>query len=245
MITAPTTALAIAEALAQNWKEAIRINLSLLTIDSKNIDALNRLGYAYIQTGQTNLAKQCFKKVLALDQYNTIASRNLNKLLTGKQRQTISQSALRASPLTFLEEPGKTKIAVCVKLAPAKTLLTLSSGQEVQLKPKRHSVEIRNGEMYLGVLPDDLSFKLIKFISGGNRYQVVVQSIGVNTLVVFLRELSRGKRFAKQPSFSPSMRISTLSRLDMHSYTEKPDVSPTGEEESDNETDKEDDDAAA
>lgn len=43
---------AINAALAQDWKEAIRINTALLKTDKNNISLLNRLGFAYLQSGQ-------------------------------------------------------------------------------------------------------------------------------------------------------------------------------------------------
>lgn len=197
-----TSEAAIAAALTQNWREAIRINSALLKLNSHDTDVLNRLGFAYLQSGQFSQAKKMLHKVLELDPYNQIASRNIKKLSTLKRKDLSKTAQCRISPLMFLEDPGKTKIAVCVNPAPLRILSTLVAGQEVQLKAKNHCVEIRdNKNTYLGALPDDLSFKLIKFISCGNRYQVSIKGIGKNSLTVFLRELSRGKRFAHQPSF--------------------------------------------
>lgn len=51
-------AAAISAALAQDWNEAIRINLALLKTDKTNISLLNRLGFAYLQSGQLTLAKK-------------------------------------------------------------------------------------------------------------------------------------------------------------------------------------------
>ena len=101
------------------------------------------------------------------------------------------------------EEPGKTKIVECVNTAPLAVLSTVSPGEEISLKAKNHVVEVRNQHnTYLGALPDDLSFRLIKFLAVGNTYQALVKSVRKNSLVVFLRELTRGKRFATQPSFT-------------------------------------------
>lgn len=103
----------------------------------------------------------------------------------------------------FLEEPGKTKIVMCINPAPAALLSSVSPGDEIVLHARNHSVEIRNYKnAYLAALPDDLSFRLIKFLAGGNTYQALIKSVGKNSLTVFLRELSRGKRFSNQPSFA-------------------------------------------
>jgi hypothetical protein len=107
--------------------------------------------------------------------------------------------------MSFLEEPGKTKIVECVNAAPMAALATVFPGEEVELKARNHVVEVRSSSnTYLAALPDDLSFRLIKFLAVGNTYQALVKSVGKNTVTVFLRELSRGKRFATQPSFASS-----------------------------------------
>lgn len=196
-------AAAISAALAQDWKEAIRINLALLKKSKNNISFLNRLGFAYLQCGQITDAKKIFLKVTKLDTYNQIAAKNLKKLGTVRQKDLIKTKRTQVTPMSFLEEPGKTKIVECVNCAPLQVLLTVSPGEEIDLKAKNHVVEARNDKnVYLGALPDDLSFRLIKFLGVGNTYQALVKSVGKNSLTLFLREMSRGKQFANQPSFS-------------------------------------------
>ena len=243
MAQTPTAEAAIAAALSQNWKEAMRINLLLLKEDTSNIASLNRLGYAYIQNGQINLAKLAFQKVIKLDQYNQIALKQTKKLMAMKNSTTppIAISSLRVSPLSFLEEPGVTKIVAGVNLAPEQTISALSPGMEVTLKPKNHCVEVRSHEgTYIAALPDDISFKLLKLIASGYRYQTIIKSVEKKSLVMILRETARGKRFADQPSFTSSM-VSLSSHIhpDSDHRSEKPNVSATGETD---ETDSEDSD---
>lgn len=219
---------AIEKALHQDWKEAIRINVEIIKADENNIDALNRLAFAYFKTGDVAHAKRAYQKVLKLDGYNQIAIKNLKKLTSAKRKDGQPEVTGKLSPLMFLEEPGKTKIVPLVNIAPERTLAALSTGQEVFLKEKRHAVEVRDAQnVYLGALPDDLSFKLTKFIAGGNKYHVVIKSMGKNQLIVFIRELSRSKRFASQPSF-----VSTILMPTSHveSSESGPDTTPTGEE---------------
>ncbi len=241
MAQIPTAEAAITAALSQNWKDAIRINLLLLKEVTSDIASLNRLGYAYVQNGQINLAKLTFQKVIKLDKYNQIALKQTKKLMVMKNSATppIAISPLHVSPLSFLEEPGKTKIVAGVNLAPVETISALSPGMEVTLKPKNHCVEVRSREgNYIAALPDDISFKLIKLIASGYRYQTIVKSVEKKSLIMILRETTRGKRFADQPSFSSSM-VSLSSPLhpDREHSSEKPNISATGETE---ETDSED-----
>lgn len=194
---------AIASALAQNWKEAIRQNLILLKTDKTNISLLNRLGFAYLQNGQLTLAKKTFLRVLKLDPYNQIAEKNLKKLGVVRQKDILKTKRAEVAPLSFLEEPGKTKIVDCVNPAPLAALSTVYPGEVVELKARNHVVEVRSSRhIYLGALPDDLSYRLIKFLAVGNTYQTLVKSVRKNSLIIFIREVSRGKRFVNQPSFT-------------------------------------------
>jgi tetratricopeptide (TPR) repeat protein len=223
---------AIAAALTGNWKEAILINLALLKVDKTDVDTLNRLAYAYLKSGEIAAAKRTFSKALDLDPYNGIALKN-SKLLSGAKRKSTKGQALpAAAPSAFLEDPGKTKIVSCVNLAPAQSLMTLSPGQMVDLKPRKHAVEIRSDKTYLAALPDDVTFKLLKLLAAGNTYQVVVKAVGKNMLTVILRELSRGKRFANQPSFISTTATSytPFAPAEVHPE-EKPSVVATGEED--------------
>ncbi len=230
MTNSPTDDAAIAAALAQNWKEAIRINLQLIKADQANIDAHNRLGFAYLQTGHTTQAKRVYQKILSIDPYNQIALRNSKKIAV-KHKQSAKTTPSTISPMHFLEEPGKTKIAACVNPAPSLTLSTLTPGQEVFLKPKNHCIELRsNDNTYLGALPDDLSFKLIKLMTAGNTYQAIIKNASKNSLVVMLRELSRGKRYAHQPSFISATSSSYIPFTRGNAlHPDRPDVSATGE----------------
>jgi tetratricopeptide (TPR) repeat protein len=219
---------AIAAALSQNWEEAVKINQAILDLDPKNVDALNRLGFAHLQLGKTKEAKDIYQRVITLDQYNQIAQKNLTKL--NNKNHTGGMTAGMVSPLMFLEEPGKTKIVNCVNLAPSKVIAGLRCGQTVRIKVKTHCIEIRDEEnVYLGALPDDVSFKLSKYIAGENEYKVIIRSIGKNTLTVFIREISRGKVYAAQPSFIPASTFIASGKVDDGS--DKPDTQATGEEE--------------
>jgi len=196
-------AAAISAALAQDWNEAIRINLALLKIDKTNISLLNRLGFAYLQSGQLTLAKKTFLKVTKIDTYNQIAAKNLKKLSSVRQKDLIHPRKSMVAPMSFLEEAGKTKIIECVNVAPIQALSAMAPGDEVEMKAKNHTIEVRSlANNYLGALPDDIAFRLLKFLSAGNTYQMLVKSVDKNSLTVFIRELHRAKKFANQPSFT-------------------------------------------
>ncbi len=206
---------AINAALAQNWLDAIHINIALLKQNKESVNTLNRLGFAYLQLGQITTAKKTFQKVIKLDEYNQIAIKNVKKLGLVRQKDLKKTSLSGRSPMMFLEEPGKTKIVECVNTAPLQALSCACPGEEVLLKTKKHAVEVRTtNNIYLGALPDDIAFRLIKFISGGNSYTVHIKSIGKNSLVLFIRETMRGKRFLNQPSFASTGIYVPYAKLD-------------------------------
>lgn len=194
---------AINAALICNWKEAETLNLQIIKENTKDTEALNRLAYAFLQQGKIEDAKKTYNKVLKIDKYNQIAQKNLQKVGTLKK---IDHKKLMQVPTIhpslFLEEPGKTKSVSLANVAPFSVLSSLTIGQEVFIQPKRFSIEIRDGEKrYIGALPDDLSYRLIRYLKEGNTYKVYMKSINKNQCSVFIKEVKRFGKFKNQPSF--------------------------------------------
>ncbi len=71
---------AIQTALTGNWDQAISLNQELLKNNPTDIDALNRLAFAYSITGKTKEARNLYHKVLEIDTLNSIALRGLKRL---------------------------------------------------------------------------------------------------------------------------------------------------------------------
>lgn len=203
------TTQAINAALTSNWPEAIKINLAILKEDARNVGALNRLARGYKKSGNLALSKKTYRRVLTIDGFNPIAQKNL-KLLESLPRNFPKHDQTHASkvsgyhcqPQMFLEDPGKTKVVNLVNAAPASTLLPLSCGDQIDLLIKRRSVVACFNGTYLAALPDDLSTKLIKRISAGNRYEAFIKTVDKKNLAIFIREISRAGKFKNQPTFS-------------------------------------------
>jgi tetratricopeptide (TPR) repeat protein len=199
--------IAIESALSKNWTKAVEANNEILNLSPDNLDALNRLAYAYIQLGDLDRAKKYYKKVLSLDHYNYLAHKNLDKMSSYSNKPPIKinsdqkQSKVKNVCL-YIEEPGKTKTVSLINTAPPTVLSEMHIGDPVYLYPKKHTIEIRNGDkVYIGALPDDLSFRLIRFIKAGNLYDVYIKNLQKKCVSVFINEIKRGKRFASQPTF--------------------------------------------
>lgn len=188
-------------ALSSDWKQATKLNKEILKKFPEDIDALNRLGYALFKLGKVKEARIQFRNTLKIDRYNPMASKNLERL---KKLKKIGpyEAGVSVSPSLFLEESGRTKTIVLVKIAPKKILSSLSIGQSVILHPKRYSIEVRTeNKTYLGAIADDLSFRLKKLIKNGYQYQALVKNVKENFISIFLREIKRGSKFKGQPSF--------------------------------------------
>lgn len=199
--------LAIIAALDSRWADALKFNRRIIKVDPQNVDALNRQAHVYMETGKSNLAKKYYNDVLKIDPYNPIALKNLKIIKSfrssGQRNGDIRPNGeFKLSPDLFLQEPGKTKVVSLLKVAEPQKLSEAFCGMQVNFAIKNRKIIIIDGRgSYLGVMPDDMSHHLIRLIRGGNKYNLFVKSIRVNSLSVLIKEKFRSKRFKNQPSF--------------------------------------------
>lgn len=188
---------AIQTALLGDWQHAIDINQLILQEEPDDIDTLNRLAFAFLSSGNPKDAKALYEKVLSLDMQNPIAIRNLKRLHdVNTKRATITINNL------FIEEPGKTKVMDLINIADKKIITYLRSGEKLDLRIKRSRIFAYDLEnQFIGMLPDDLCQRLIKFISAGNEYEAYVRTVDSTKVSIFIRETKRVKKFKNQPSF--------------------------------------------
>jgi peptidase E len=64
-------------------------------------------------------------------------------------------------------------------------------------------------------------------IAGGNTYQVIIKAVDKKSVKVLLRELTRGKKFAKQPSFTSTTSYVSFAK---GGTRDTMDMTPTGED---------------
>jgi len=211
---------AIDAALDSRWEDALKINKKIIKVDPQNIDALNRQAKAYMELGNPNLAKKYYSEVLKYDPYNPIAQKNLKIMKSFKptKQNFVPNGHCKLSPSLFLQEPGKTKIVNLLKVAEPQKLSKAYCGMQVKMTIKNRKITIvDSNENYLGVLPDDISHHLLRLFKGGNKYELFVKSIKVNSLSIIIKETFRSKRFKNQPSFleySQSSSTNIITSLD-------------------------------
>lgn len=196
---------AIQKALTGDWNSAIQLNIEALKEEPKDIETLNRLAFAYAITGKIKDAKTTYQKVISIDRLNPIALKNLKRLNADKASNFSSNQTLfstRPLDTLFLEENGKTKIIDLVNIAEPKIIAHLITGEIVELRIKRLKIFVLDGKgKYIGVLPDNISKRLIKFVKGGNIYEAYIKSCDKSRVSIFIREIKRMVKFKNQPSF--------------------------------------------
>lgn len=202
----PSKSQAIKTALIGDWKNATAINKALLNDNPKDIEALNRLAFAFTVLGKIRRAKVIYKKVLKIDGLNPIALKNIKRLSEISSQKNIKNLALSTVNYAFIEETGKTKILELVNTTQSRVIARLSVGQSLSISVKRLKIFVQDkNKQYIGVLPDDIGKRLIKFIKGGNQYEAYVKSASNHQVIIFIREIKRAAKFKDQPSFPQSL----------------------------------------
>jgi len=97
---------AIDAALNCQWTDAVCYNEQILKNDPDNIEALSRLGRAYLELKHDRKASEAFRKVLTLDSLNLVAKKNLEILKSGNAFGACQRNDAEGS---FIMEPGTTK----------------------------------------------------------------------------------------------------------------------------------------
>lgn len=193
---------AISLALQGSWKEAIEANKKILAENPADIDSLNRMARAYSELGDISQARKCAEQVIKIDPINTIAVKSLEKWK--KLTKVEKAQDITAQPDSFLEEPGRTKLISLLHTGDETIFASLTPGEEVKLVPSAHRLSVMTGSgKYIGRLPDDLAARLNSLMKEGNKYLVLVKSIGHREIDVFVKELERGEKVKDINSFPP------------------------------------------
>lgn len=207
-----TKDLAIQATLKGNWEEAITLNLEILKDSPKDTEALNRLAFAYAVQGKLKEAKEMYGKVLKIDYLNPIAQKNLKRLGESSPKKATPIASYHIDNNMFLEEVGKTKVITLLNTAPPKVLRTLRVGQPLQLTLKRLKIfALDESKEFIGMLPDNVSRRLTKFMKGGNKYEAYVKSVEDHIVMLFVKETKRSARYKNLPSFAMLEASATLS----------------------------------
>lgn len=198
-----STKQAIALAMEGNWKEAVAINQGILEVFPNDVEALNRLGRAYMELGNYHEAETAYRQTTDIDPYNAIAAKNLQRLSLLKESAVATEAdADRLEPEFFIEEVGKSGVVQLVNLASPDVVARMVAGDRVRLRIEEIELVVENsrGE-YLGQVELRHGQRLARLMRGGNRYSAAVVSLAEGAVRVIIRELYRDPSQAGKPSF--------------------------------------------
>src|SRR5260370_14491253 len=105
------TDLAIQQALASQWEEAVVTNKNILKLFPSEAEAYNRLGKAHSELGQYSEARQAYSQTLKYSPKNTIARKNLDRLAQPQEAPVpIHTRTEPIYPRLFIEETCQTSL---------------------------------------------------------------------------------------------------------------------------------------
>lgn len=201
---------AINSAKKEDWPKAVEVNTSILEFNPNDTGALNRLAAAHLQLGQKKPAQNYLEQVLKIDKTNSIALKHLACL---KSKTKVNAPSF--SKEHFIEEPGITKVVDLHRLAGKKVLENLKMGDECTLMIKNRYISVESENLYIGALPEDLSFRLSKLIKNGNKYLCFIHNANCKNCTVYLKEIYRSKKNSHVNSFPTSKaNLNSINDLD-------------------------------
>ena len=183
---------AIALALKGNWERATEVNKDILRLFPQDVDALNRLGKAFLELGRYAAAREGFENATRIAPHNTIAKKNLERL--GHLQETTSppKQGKVVTPYLFIEESGKSGVTVLQNPAPGHVLAKMAAGDPVRLESRDHAIIVENNQgEHLGQIEPKLGMRLMRLIKGGNRYDAAIISMNRQEISIIISETHR------------------------------------------------------
>ena len=185
---------AISLALSGEWEKAAVLNRVILDVCPKDVEAMNRLGKALMESGQYGEAKTVLVKVVEASPYNNIAKKNLARLeqLEGAPAPARQGRKLSRPPQLFIEESGKSGTTVLRKPGARQVVASVAPGDPLTLAVENNGlcVYARDDE-YLGRVEPKLGRRVVRLLEAGNRYEAAVISVKEQGTAIIIRETYR------------------------------------------------------
>lgn len=195
---------AIDLALKGEWERATEVNRAILELFADDVEAMNRLGKAYMELGKYDDARGILGHVARIAPYNNIAKKNLARLesLGSSPVSTKVGRKAGAIPHMFIEESGKSGTTILRKTAPSEVVARIAPNEPANLVIENSNLNVysRDGE-YLGQVEPRLGQRLSQLIDGGNEYDAAIVSVGQRGLSVIIRETHRHSSLRNVCSF--------------------------------------------
>ena len=186
------------------WEDACELNRYIIAAFGADEASHNRLGKALTELAQLEDAKEAYEAALRVNPLSPVARKNIQKLdglMRANQEQALRGGGVRVDPNLFVEEMGKTTTTT-LRAAADDVSSKVAPGDVAELRIEGDGIEADTVRgVRIGSLEPKLARRLIKFIQGGNRYQVGVTSSDGSVVKVIVREVYQDPRFAGKPSF--------------------------------------------
>ena len=185
---------AIALALEGEWQRATEVNQAILALYSDDVDAMNRLGKAFMELNEYQQAREVLVEVVEKAPYNTIAKKNLARLEQLENSPTTDRQVRKSGSASklFIAESGKSGTTVLQKPAASGIIAGIAPGDSVNLVVQNQAILAYAGQdTCLGRVEARLASRLVRLMSGGNLYEAAV--IGTNDwgITIIIRETYR------------------------------------------------------
>ena len=176
-------------AMQGKWDEAVEVNREIVSDHPDNVDALNRLGKSFLETGLIQDAFDTFRNALELSPNNPIATKNLYKLTEKYSTKTTKIQKIKTVswPKSANEEYGKVALVDLVNQPNKGALEAVEDGEEIQLDSIVKAISI-NGSR-IGQVEPKLGARVSKLIKAGNKYKAFIRKIDGNRVKLLIREV--------------------------------------------------------
>ena len=202
-------------AVKGEWERATEVNIAILELFPTDVEAMNRLVKALIETGSYVDAQAALNQVCEIAPYNNIAKKNRARLdqLTANPDLPKSETSKQArkaagASQTFIEESGKSATTVLrnsnsLRNANGrKTTIHLAPSDPVVLSREKNTVMVKtlDGQL-LGQLEPKMGNRLARLMDGGNKYSAVVVSVNDDGVSIMVRETFKHPSLQNMCSF--------------------------------------------
>ena len=200
---------AIALALEGEWQRATEVNQAILALYPDDVDAMNRLGKAFMELSEYQRAREVLVEVARKAPYNTIAKKNLARLEQLESAPATGRLVRKSGTASklFIAESGKSGTTVLQNPASSSVVAGIAPGDPVNLMVQNQSILAYAGDdVYLGRVDSRLAGRLSRLMGGGNRYEAAV--IGTNDwgITIIIREAFRHPSLHNISSFPTNSR---------------------------------------
>lgn len=195
---------AISLALQGEWERATEVNHAILELFEDDVDAMNRLSKALMELAKYPEAKDVLGRVVQIAPYNTIAKKNLARLMQLEDTPAPAKQARKAGsvPQFFIEDSGKSGTTVLQKTVTGQVVARVAPSDPANLVVERDAIIVyTRDEEYLGQIEPKLGRRLIRLMEGGNKYDAAIIGVGEQGISVIVRETYRHRSLQNVCSF--------------------------------------------